>query len=338
MKKSGIFIAVLVFALVIILANSMFILREDESAIVQRFGAIIGICVREETAQLRSEVAEDVMSLELDRVPTIHAGTGLKFKIPFIDNVIKYSTRIRTDDSLPQPIITSDRKTLSFDNNAQWRVVNPMRFFMRANGSFPRASSIIDEQLFALMRVEVGLILANDLVSNRDLVEAMLQRLTIAVNARARDIGVYVAGINIKRTEVPLENHPAIHQRMNSERERMAAGYRSEGQEEYLRITSNTDRQVTIIMSEAFRDAERLRGEGDSQAARIFNEAHSLDPAFFEFYELLRTYREVLGSQTTLVIPLDSPFARYLIGAEIPAPAVPVVPFNPPMPTPLPAP
>jgi membrane protease subunit HflC len=324
MKKRNLLIVVLAFALFIIAANSVFILREDECAIVQRLGAIIGLYVREETAQLRNEVAEDVKNLDLDRVPAIHAGTGLKFKIPFVDNVIKYSTRIRTDDSLPQPIITSDRKTLSFDNNAQWRIINPMRFFMRANGSYPRASSIIDEQLFALMRVQVGLIPANELISNRERVEAMLQQLTADVNVGVSNIGVYVAGINIKRTEVPLENHPAIHQRMNSERERMAAGYRSEGQEEYLRIASNVDRLVTIIMSEAFRDSERLRGEGDSEAARIYNEAYSRDPDFFEFYNLLQTYRVTLGGHTTLVIPLDSPFATYLLGAHLPAPPAPL--------------
>jgi membrane protease subunit HflC len=317
MNKKGLLTLVLAFALIIVAANSMFILREDECAIVQRFGAIIGIFIREETPELVADVAADVIAHDLERVPVIHAGTGLKFKIPFIDTVVKYSTLIRTDDSLPQPIITSDRKTLSFDNNAQWRVVNPMRFFMSANGSYARASSLIDERLFALMRVEVGLISANELVSNRDLVEAMLQRLTVAVNSGARDIGVYVAGINIKRTEVPLENHPAIHERMNSERRRIATQYRSEGQEEYLRITSNTDRLVTVIMSEAFRDAERLRGEGDSEAARIYNEAYSRDPAFFEFYNLLYTYRAVLGDHTTLVVPLDSPFARYLLGSEI---------------------
>ena len=191
MKKRSFLMAVLVFALFIVAANSMFVLREDESAIVMRFGDIIGIYVKEATPQLRSEVVEDNRTHNMNA--SIHEGTGLKFRIPFIDNVVKYSTRIRTDDSLPQPIITSDRKTLVFDNNAQWRVVNPMRFRMGVLGNYASASNLIDERLFALMRVEVGLILANDLVTNRALTEAMLLRLTAEVNTGVRGFGVNVA-------------------------------------------------------------------------------------------------------------------------------------------------
>jgi membrane protease subunit HflC len=223
---------------------------------------------------------------------------------------------LRTDDSPEQPIITNDRKTLIFDNNAQWRVTNPMRFYMVVQ-NYNRASSLIDERLYALMRIEVGNIEAHELVTNRIMTTEMRERLTEQVNREVRRFGVDIVGINIKRTEVPLENHQAIHNRMNSERNRIAAQYRSEGQEEYLRISSATDREVVEITSEAFRRAEELRGDGDSEAARIYNDAYGQDPEFFQFYNLLTTYGLTLGNRTTLVIPLDSPFAKYLVGVDM---------------------
>ncbi|MDR2569353.1 MAG: protease modulator HflC [Oscillospiraceae bacterium] len=314
MKKKHLFIVALVIFLLIIISNTLFIVREDESAIVMRFGEIIGIYVKENTHRLHSEVAEDADLHGLS--VKIHEGTGLRVKIPFIESVVKYSTRTRTDDSPEQPIITNDRKTLIFDNNAQWRVTNPMRFYMVVQ-NYNRASSLIDERLYALMRIEVGNIEAHDLVTNRIMTTEMLERLTEQVNREVRRFGVDIVGINIKRTEVPLENHQAIHNRMNSERNRIAAQYRSEGQEEYLRISSATDREVVEITSEAFRRAEELRGDGDSEAARIYNDAYGQDPEFFEFYNLLITYGATLGNRTTLVIPLDSPFAKYLVGVDM---------------------
>jgi len=311
MNKKVLIIAAAVIVLLIVAGNSFFVLREDECAVVTRFGEIIGVYVKEATPELRAEVAADTASL--NRAPVVHERTGLKLKIPFIDTPIKFTSRLRTDDSPEQPIITSDKKTLIFDNNAQWRIVNPMKFHMVVQ-NYGKASSLIDERLYALMRVEVGNILAHDLVTNKDLTESMLQKLTSEINAETRKFGVLVVGINIKRTEVPRENFDAIYNRMNSERNRIAAQYRSEGQEEFLKITSDTDRRVIEIISEAYKNAEILRGEGDSEAAKIYNAAYSKDPSFFEFYNMLLAYRETLGRQTTLVIPLDSVFAKYLLG------------------------
>ena len=308
MKKRTILILIIVFVLLITSFNSMFLLREDECALVQRFGEIIGIYVKQASPELRAAVAAYSV--------TVHEGTGLKIKIPFIDTAIKYSTRLRTDDTPERSIITSDKKTLYFDNNAQWRIENPMLFFMAVQ-NYATASSRIDSILYSLMNEKVGKITATVLITNKESTEKMMDELAAEVNVEAHKFGVNLVGINIKRTDLPKENYDSIFARMNSERSRIAAQYRSEGEEEAIKIRSATDREVMVITSKAYREAEELRGEGDSEAARIYNEAYGKDPGFFEFYNLLQTYRTTLGAGTNLVIPLNSPFAKYLLGAEM---------------------
>jgi membrane protease subunit HflC len=308
MKIKTILIFAIVFVLFVTAVNSIFLLREDECALVQRFGEIIGIYVKQATPDLLADASVYGVN--------VYEGTGPKLKIPFIDTSIKYSTRLRTDDTPERSIITSDKKTLYFDNNAQWRIENPMLFLMAVQ-NYATASSRIDSILYSLMNEKVGKITATVLITNKEANEKMLDELAAEINNEAKKFGVNIVGINIKRTDLPKENYESIFARMNSERSRIAAQYRSEGEEEAIKIRSATDREVMIITSEAYRKAEELRGEGDSEAARIYNEAYGKDASFFEFYNLLQTYRVTLGSSTTLVIPLDSPFAKYLLGAEM---------------------
>jgi membrane protease subunit HflC len=317
MKKRGFIIIAAVFLLLIITGNSFFLLYEDECAVVQRFGEIIGIYVKQASPNLWSEV-----STEYGNKIFVYEGTGLKFKVPFIDNNIKYSTRLRTDDTPGRSIITSDKKTLYFDNNAQWKIENPMRFFMAVQ-TYSNASGRIDNILYSLMNEKVGKIEATELITHKEKIDQMLNELAIEVNLETHKFGVNIVGINIKRTDVPLENYESIYNRMKSERGRIAAQYRSEGEEEAIKIRSDTDKRVTIIESEAYKEAELLRGQGDSEAARIYNDAYGRDPEFFEFYNLLQTYRTTLGKSATLVVPLDSPFAKYLLGYEIGADPAP---------------
>ena len=311
MKKRGLIIVAVIFVILIVVGNSFFLLYEDECAVVQRFGEIIGIYVKNASHALFAEVEVDAPGKVL-----IYNGTGLKFKIPFIDNTLKYSTRLRTDDTPGRSIITSDKKTLYFDNNAQWRIDNPMRFFMAVR-NYSTASGRIDNILYSLMNEKVGKIEAKTLITVKESTERMLDELAKEINVETHKFGVNIVGINIKRTDVPQENYESIYNRMNSERSRIAAQYRSEGEGEAIKIRSNTDRQVAIIKSEAFRKAEEMRGAGDSEAARIYNEAYGKDPGFFEFYNMLQVYRTTLGDKTTLIVPLSSPFAKYLLGIDM---------------------
>ena len=142
----------------------------------------------------------------------------------------------------------------------------------------------------------------------------MLLDMAEAVSNRFVDQGIRIIDIRIKRTDLPSETYASIYNRMNTERERIAAENRSLGDRTLLEILSRTDREVVSITSEAERMAEEIRGQGDSEAARIYNEAYSNDPEFFEFYNLLDTYRLTVGGSSTLMVPLDSPFAKYLLG------------------------
>ena len=310
-KRSTKYIVLIVFALILIIvaSNSMFILKEGESALVQRFGRIEAIYMRDANAVVKEQIAErSEVSLIL--------GTGLKFKIPFIDNVIKYPSKLILYDSPPREVLTLDRHRLYFDNTAQWRIDNPLLFY-EAYNNIDGAKERIDDVLYSEMRISVGRLNSYVLISDRETSGQMLIDMAEAVSANFVQQGISVVDIRIKRTDLPSETYASIYNRMNTERQRVAAENRSEGERDLLMIRSETDRRVISITSQAEREAQEIRGFGDSEAARIYNEAYGRDPEFFEFYNLLDTYRQTMGTSSTLIVPLDSPFAKYLLGVEM---------------------
>ena len=320
-KHSGkfIIIGIIVFLLVIVASNSLFILREDESALVQRFGRIEAVYMREISDTARAQISSR-------QNVALRLGTGLKFKVPFIDNVIKYPSKLILYDSPPREVLTLDRHRLYFDNLALWRIDNPLLFY-EAYNNINGAKERIDDVLYSEMRISVGRLNSYVLISDRETSGQMLLDMAEAVSANFVQQGISVVDIRIKRTDLPSETYASIYNRMNTERQRVAAENRSEGERDLLMIRSETDRRVISITSEAERNAEYIRGEGDSEAARIYNEVYGRDPGFFEFYNLLDTYRQTVGSGSTLVVPLDSPLAKYLLGVELPgAPEEVVIP------------
>ncbi|MDR0380394.1 MAG: protease modulator HflC [Oscillospiraceae bacterium] len=300
--------------LLIVSLNCFFELREGEAALIQRFGRIEAVYVKEPSQELFDQLAEDGEA----HIP-VRAGTGLKWKVPFLDHVIKYPSMLLAYDTPSRQVITADKKKIYFDNNAQWRIVNPLRFY-KGVSDIQNAYGRIDSYLYSYMNTHVGTMQSTTLITDKAAVGVMLDELNHTVSAACAAFGVDVFDIRIKRTDLPEENYQSIYNRMITERARMSAQYRSVGEEESLKIRSKTDREVAGITSEAARKAEILKGEGDSEAARIYNEAYSATPSFFEFYNLLDTYRLTVGASSTLVIPLSSPFAKYLLGAEV-APA-----------------
>jgi len=317
-------IVVIAILLLIVITNSFFFLQEDESALVQRFGRIEAVYMREVPPTIRAQI-------ELRPDVSVHTGTGLKFKIPFIENVIKYPSKLILYDSPPREVLTLDRHRLYFDNTAQWRIENPLLFY-EAYNNIDGAKERIDDVLYSEMRISVGRLNSYILISDRETSGQMLLDMAEAVSNSFVQQGISVVDIRIKRTDLPSETYASIYNRMNTERQRVAAENRSEGDRDLLMIRSETDRKVISITSDAERKAEEIRGEGDSEAARIYNEAYGYDPEFFEFYNLLDTYRQTVGIGSTLVVPLDSPFAKYLLGAAPKAPEAPVVPGLPVIP------
>jgi len=310
-KGSGklVFVAIIVILLAIVAGNSFFLLYEGESAIVMRFGRIESVHMNEITYEVHSQLLARGDNI------TITTGTGIRFKIPFIDNVVKYTSRLIPYDSPPTEVLTRDRERLFFDNIAVWRIINPVLFY-ESYQTIDRAKQRINDILYAEIRVGVGTHDAYQIISVREVSNAMLTEITERVSRELFYTGIEVIDIRIRRTDLPLETFNSIHGRMNAERHRVAAENRAEGERENYRIRSETDRQVAYLITGAERTAEEIRGKGDARAAQIYNEAFSRNPQFFEFYNLLMTYRLTIGSGTTLVIPLDSPFAMYLLGVQ----------------------
>ncbi len=304
-------IGVVALLAVITLNESWFVLREDEVAIRQRFGRVDGIYVKDGGDTLRSQLAEDGVDNEVD----VTVGAGLHFKLPFVDRVSKYSARLQTYAPPPREVIASDKKKLYFDNVAQWRIDNPYRFYMAVRDTVT-AGDRIDGILYSIMNEKVGKITSTDLITNKESNIKMLQELATEANERTYELGVTIVDIRIKRTDLPQENYNSIYERMRTERESIAAQYRSEGKEEAMKIRSQTDKEAVTITSEAFAKAEKLKGEGDSAAAAIYAAAYGKTPEFFEFYNTLETYRTTIGNQSTLVIPSNSHFAKLLLGTD----------------------
>ena len=319
MKKKAVLAASVIGGIILFAAlmNSFFILNEGESAIIQRFGRIESVYVKSVSPDMEGQLRDSDY-----RYITIHSGTGLKLKVPFIDTVVKYPSKLMTYDTPPRQVITSDKKKLMFDNNAQWRIENPVLFYVAVQ-NVSNAMDRIDNILYSRMNDKVGKLDAHTLITDKTAIEKMLDELAVEMTAQSKGFGVVVHDIRIKRTDLPQENYESIYNRMITERNRIAAQYRSEGDEEAIKVRSETDRRVTVITSEAMRQAEVLKGEGDAQAARVFNEVYGRNPEFFEFYNMLQTYRLTLGDSATLVIPNSSPFAKYLLGAEQTAAAPP---------------
>ncbi|MDR0248326.1 MAG: protease modulator HflC [Oscillospiraceae bacterium] len=313
-RKSIIIAAICVVAAAVLVNGFFFTLNEDEVAIVQRFGRIVAVYVQEATPIVRAQIAAE------DGDIAIHEGAGLKTKIPFIDTVIPYTRRLIAYNAAPSVVVTADKKQLFFDSSAQWRIENPALFYKTMN-SISYASRQLDGILYSRMNEKVGKKEAHVLIADKKTVEDMLAELVSEIAEDSVKFGITVLDVRIKRTDVPDANHQSIFDRMSTERSRIAAQYRSEGDEEAIKIRSETDRDAVTITSEAYREAETLMGEGDSEAARVFNEAYGKNPDFFEFFNMLSVYRDTVGENTTMVVPLDSPLAKYLLGPEVSAAA-----------------
>jgi modulator of FtsH protease HflC len=310
-KKFWLIIGAIV-VLIIAFGLCTFQLAENESAAILRFGKIISVYVKTQ-AQADQILADFATSQEKLGDVKVYIGTGLRLRVPFIDNVKKYNNMLLTYDTSPRQVITSDKKKLIFDNNAQWRIINPALFEITM-GRIEEAQKRLDDIIYSRMNEKVGKLEASVLITDKAAVEQMQNDLAAEISTMMRAYGIEVFDIRVKRTDLPQENYESVYKRMITERQRIAAQYRSEGDEEALKSRSDTDMQIVILLSEARKKAEILKGEGDAEAARIYNEAYGQDYQFYEFYNMLEMYKATLGSNTRLIIPADSDFAKYLFG------------------------
>lgn len=235
---------------------------------------------------------------------------GLYFKIPFINNVRKFDSRILTLDADPERYLTVEKKNVSVDAFIKWRIDDVANFYRATGGDEMRAGNRLAQIIRDGMKAEFGKRTIQEVVSGER--TEIMDILTVTANKQAADLGIAIVDVRIKRIDLPREVSSSVFQRMRAERERVARDFRSRGQEAAERIRADADRQRTVILAEAYREAEQTRGEGDAKAAETYAGAYGADPEFYSLYRSLNAYRTTFNStDDMMVIEPDSDFFRY---------------------------
>ena len=283
--NARIFPVVIILALLVVVGSgAVYRITEIERAVLLRFGEI---------------VAEDVQP-------------GLHFKIPLVDEVRRFDSRVLTVDATPERFFTSEQKQLIVDSYAKFRVSNAGNFYRATGGNEDVARQRLAARINDGLRNEFSARTQAEVVSGeRDL---LMDSLTRYLNETMSEVlGVEVLDVRVQRIDLPSEISDAVYNRMRAEREKIARETRSEGGEESEKIRADADRQQVLIEAEAFRQAEVIRGEGDAQAAAIYAEAFNQDREFYSFMRSLQAYKNTFsGSGDLLLIGPDSDFFRYL--------------------------
>jgi len=236
-------------------------------------------------------------------------GPGLHFKVPFIQQVVQFERRILVYDATPTEILTKDKKNLVVDNYTKWYIEDPLRFYTTVKNE-NGAQSRLDDIVYAQLRVELGQHDLSDIVSStRDFI---MTKVTKKAVERAKDYGIHVVDVRIKRADLPEQNEKHVFERMKAERERQAKQYRSEGEEESKKITAKADMERTIILAKAYKESEQLKGEGDAKAVKIYADAYQQDLQFYEFIRSLEAYKKALKKDAKLIIGVNSEFFKFM--------------------------
>ena len=234
---------------------------------------------------------------------------GLNFKIPFIQNVVFLDKRILNLDTPPEEVIASDQKRLIVDAFARFQIVDPLKFYISVGNervARSRLSTIINSRIRNVLgKQRLQTLLSEDRTKQMSLIQD-------GVNAEAENFGINIVDVRIKRADLPPANSEAIFRRMQTEREREAKEFRAKGAEMAITITSTADKEVTVILAEAEKKSEIMKGEGDGQRNKIFAGAFGQDPEFFAFYRSMQAYEKALiGGETSLILSPDSEFFKF---------------------------
>lgn len=236
-------------------------------------------------------------------------GPGLHFKLPFVQNVIFFDSRVLEYDSPAAEILTQDKKNMVVDNFSRWKIVNPLVFY-RTVRNIQGGLARIDDIVYSQMREALGRYTLTEIVAVER--STIMDEVTAKSNVFLQEYGIRIIDVRIKRTDLPQENQMAIYGRMQAERERQAKQYRSEGREEATKITTMADRQRAVLLADARRAAEAARGEGEAVATAIYAAALSKDPDFYEFVRTMDAYKKTMKDQTQFVLTPQSEFFKYL--------------------------
>lgn len=266
------------------LSGSIYVVKETERAVVLRFGKLANADVE----------------------------PGIHFKLPFADEARKFEARILTVDAPAENFYTIEKKRLKVDSFAKWRINNVETYYRATGGSEQVANSRLAARINDGLRNKFGTRTLHEVVSGQR--DELMHELTEELNDAVRSsLGIEVVDVRVKRIDLPEEVSDSVYNRMAAEREKKAREYRAKGMEQAEKIRAEADREKVVIESLAYRDGQKLRGEGDAQAASIYAAAFNQDAEFYSFMRSLEAYRNSFsGKQDMMVIEPDSDFFRYL--------------------------
>ena len=283
MNKIGLIhiLGVVVVAAVIVLLSSAYIVYQPEQAIVLQFGEPVRV-VKE---------------------------AGLKFKVPFVQNVVFYDSRLLNLDPPAQEVVLNDKKRLDVDSFTRYKIIDPLKFYKTVRTE-NQARGKLAEIVNSSLRKVLGRVTLTELLSEKR--TKIMADISATVKKDAEAIGVSVADVRIRRADLPIEVMQAINDRMKTERQRDAKEFRAKGQQQAQNIRATADKEATIIVAEAEKNAQITRGEGDMEAVRLWNKTVGQDVEFYDFYRSLDAYRKSLSDdETSLVLSPDSEFFKF---------------------------
>ncbi len=253
---------------------------------------------------------------------------GLHFKAPFIDSVLTFDRRILDLEAQPQELIASDQKRLSVDAFARYRIADLLKFYQTL-GSIQGANLQLNNLMSSALRRVLGEATFQEVV--RDSRSQLMGRIREQVDRDAEIYGISVVDVRIRRADLPEANSQAVYQRMQTERQREAAGIRAGGQQEAQQIRARADREVTVLIADATSTAEKVRGEGDATRNSIFADAFNRDKDFFSFYRSMQAYENAFqNSDTRMVLKPESEFFRFFVAPDGKGPSgAPAAPSTP---------
>lgn len=253
---------------------------------------------------------ELALKLRLGEIMVSDYKPGLHFRVPGFHNIVKFDKRIQTLDATPQRFLTIEKKDVIVDSYAKWRIKDVAQYYRSTGGSTMKTASLLAERINTSLRDEFGKRTIQEVISGER--TQIMDLLRKDADNKASEIGVEVVDVRVKKIDLPPEVSESVYNRMRAERERVARDLRAKGAEIAEGVRADADRQQVVILANAYREAEKLRGDGDAKAAGTFATAYGRNKEFYAFYRSLEAYRKTFsGGGNLLVLEPDSDFFRY---------------------------
>jgi len=309
-KTIGILLALL--ALIILLSESLFVVGESEQAVVSRFGVIKRLILNNSN-DFHTHYADQLKDeITFSGDVKIEVGSGLHFKLPFVDKVETYSARLYTYISDSEVVNTLEKKQYYITTYAQWHISDPALFSLKL-GSMIQAENQLDNIIHPVIVQAINRMVADDFISNKDALNGALQGGLDTINQDMCVRGIEVVDIQIHRTTLPTANIESTYARMQADRAKVAQQLRSEGDEEYNKAVAAADLEARQIEAEAVSEAGAIRGDADATASEIYAQAYSVDANFYAYWRSLQALEKALGENATLVLDENNPLFADLI-------------------------